>query len=108
MPNESDARIIIDRLLRDAGWNIEDKSQVSTEEAVHDGRADRGPVLKRDGAFRQVGRRRKMAGERADRRSQAAKVIFSWPPSASKGVRGKLAIENEEKAVYVRCLLGKQ
>ena len=37
---ETDARIIIDRLLREAGWNIEDKSQVSTEEPAADGRAD--------------------------------------------------------------------
>lgn len=40
MPAESDARIIIDRLLREAGWDIEDKSIVSTEEALADGRAD--------------------------------------------------------------------
>ena len=31
---ETDARIIIDRLLREAGWDIEDKNQVSTEEAA--------------------------------------------------------------------------
>jgi len=37
---ETDARIVIDRLLREAGWDIEDKSQVSTEEAAVDGRAD--------------------------------------------------------------------
>jgi len=37
---ETDARIIIDRLLREAGWDIEDKNQVSTEEAASDGRAD--------------------------------------------------------------------
>ena len=36
MQKESDARIIIDRLLREADWNIEDKSQVSTEEAAAD------------------------------------------------------------------------
>ncbi|MGQ0601440.1 MAG: DEAD/DEAH box helicase family protein [Anaerolineales bacterium] len=40
MPNETDARIIIDRLLREADWEIEDKAQVSTEEAAADGRAD--------------------------------------------------------------------
>ncbi len=40
MSHETDARIIIDRLLREAGWDIEDKSQVSTEEAAADGRAD--------------------------------------------------------------------
>jgi hypothetical protein len=39
MSNETDARISIDRLLRDADWDIEDKEQVSTEE-VADGRAD--------------------------------------------------------------------
>lgn len=38
--NETDARIVIDRLLREAGWDIEDKAQVSTEEASADGRAD--------------------------------------------------------------------
>lgn len=38
--SEADARIIVDRLLREAGWNIEDKTQVSTEEAAADGRAD--------------------------------------------------------------------
>ena len=40
MPTEADARIVVDRLLRQAGWDIEDKSQVSTEEAAADGRAD--------------------------------------------------------------------
>jgi type I site-specific restriction endonuclease len=40
MSNEADARIIIDRLLREANWDIEDKAQVSTEEAAADGRAD--------------------------------------------------------------------
>jgi predicted type IV restriction endonuclease len=40
MPQETDARIIIDRLLREADWDVEDKSQVSTEEAAADGRAD--------------------------------------------------------------------
>jgi len=37
---ETDARILIDRQLREAGWNIEDKNQVTTEETYHDGRAD--------------------------------------------------------------------
>lgn len=40
MPSEADARIVLDRLLREAGWDVEDKSQVSTEEAAADGRAD--------------------------------------------------------------------
>ncbi len=40
MSQETDARILIDRLLREAGWNIADKAQVSTEEATRDGRAD--------------------------------------------------------------------
>jgi len=38
--SEADARIIVDRLLREAGWNIEDKNQVTTEECIKDGRAD--------------------------------------------------------------------
>ncbi len=38
--SEADARIIIDRLLKEAGWDIEDKNQVTTEEATTDGRAD--------------------------------------------------------------------
>jgi type I restriction enzyme R subunit len=37
---ESDTRIIIDRKLREAGWDIEDKNQVSTEEPSKKGRAD--------------------------------------------------------------------
>jgi len=37
---ESDSRMIIDRKLRDADWNIEDKNQVSTEEPSKKGRAD--------------------------------------------------------------------
>lgn len=40
MPTEADARIIVDRLLRESGWDIEDKGQVSTEEGASDGRAD--------------------------------------------------------------------
>lgn len=40
MSRETDSRIIIDRLLREAEWNIENKSQVSTEEPAADGRAD--------------------------------------------------------------------
>ena len=38
--SEADARIIVDRLLREAGWDIEDKNQVTTEESIKDGRAD--------------------------------------------------------------------
>jgi len=37
---ETDARILIDRQLRQAGWDIEDKNQVSTEETSQTGRAD--------------------------------------------------------------------
>lgn len=37
---ETDARILIDRGLREAGWDIEDKNQVSTEETAENGRAD--------------------------------------------------------------------
>ncbi|MDA2922464.1 DEAD/DEAH box helicase family protein [Patescibacteria group bacterium AH-259-L07] len=37
---ETDTRIIIDRKLREAGWDIEDKNQVSTEEPAKKGRAD--------------------------------------------------------------------
>ena len=40
MTTEADARILIDRLLEQAGWDIADKAQVSTEEAAADGRAD--------------------------------------------------------------------
>jgi len=40
MPTEADARMVIDQLLKDAGWDIFNKSQVSTEEAASDGRAD--------------------------------------------------------------------
>lgn len=40
MTTEADARIVIDQLLRDAGWIITNKAQVSTEEAAADGRAD--------------------------------------------------------------------
>ena len=40
MTTEADARMIIDQLLRDAGWDITNKAQVSTEEAADDGRAD--------------------------------------------------------------------
>jgi type I site-specific restriction endonuclease len=40
MTTEADARIVIDRLLRNSDWDIADKSQVATEEASADGRAD--------------------------------------------------------------------
>ena len=40
MSTEADARIMVDRLLREADWDIENKSVVSTEEAAADGRAD--------------------------------------------------------------------
>jgi type I restriction enzyme R subunit len=40
MPTEADSRIVIDRKLRAAGWNIEDANQVATEESAADGRAD--------------------------------------------------------------------
>ncbi|KKS37150.1 MAG: Helicase, type I site-specific restriction-modification system restriction subunit [Parcubacteria group bacterium GW2011_GWA2_42_14] len=37
---EADARILIDRKLREAGWDPEDKNQVITEETSQAGRAD--------------------------------------------------------------------
>lgn len=40
MLRETDARMVVDQLLKDAGWDIFDKSQVSTEEPTSDGRAD--------------------------------------------------------------------
>ena len=40
MITEADSRMVIDRKLREAGWNIEDKTQVATEEGAADGRAD--------------------------------------------------------------------
>jgi type I restriction enzyme, R subunit len=40
MSTEADARILIDKLLEEAGWEIINKAQVSTEEAASDGRAD--------------------------------------------------------------------
>ncbi len=40
MSSEATARIVIDRLLREAGWDIENPSIVSTEESAADGRAD--------------------------------------------------------------------
>ena len=40
MPSEADARIVLDRLLREAGWGVEHKAQASAEEAAADGRAD--------------------------------------------------------------------
>ncbi len=40
MVTEADARMVIDQLFRDAGWDIINKAQVSMEEASSDGRAD--------------------------------------------------------------------
>jgi type I restriction enzyme R subunit len=40
MSTEADARMVIDKLLEAADWNITNKAQVSTEEATSDGRAD--------------------------------------------------------------------
>jgi type I restriction enzyme R subunit len=40
MVTEADARMVIDQLLREAGWEITNKAQVSTEEPSADGRAD--------------------------------------------------------------------
>ena len=40
MATEADARMIIDQLLKDAGWDIFNKAQVSTEKSSADGRAD--------------------------------------------------------------------
>ena len=40
MSTEADARMLIDKLLEQAGWRITDKAQVSTEEPTADGRAD--------------------------------------------------------------------
>jgi type I site-specific restriction endonuclease len=40
MTTEADARMVIDQLLKDAGWDIFNKAYVSTEEPSADGRAD--------------------------------------------------------------------
>ena len=48
---EADARILIDRKLREARWDIENKNQISTEEASGDGRAD---YILKDGRGRAI------------------------------------------------------
>jgi predicted type IV restriction endonuclease len=40
MSTEADARMVIDKLLEEAAWQITNKAQVSTEEPSADGRAD--------------------------------------------------------------------
>jgi type I restriction enzyme R subunit len=40
MSTEADARMVIDKLLEMAGWQITNKAQISTEEPFSDGRAD--------------------------------------------------------------------
>ncbi len=40
MISETDARCVIDNLLHDAGWNLQNKAMVSTEEKVGTGRSD--------------------------------------------------------------------
>ena len=40
MTTEADARMVIDQLLKDAGWDIFNKAYMSTEEPSADGRAD--------------------------------------------------------------------
>ena len=40
MNNEADARIVIDDLLRQAGWNPADKTNVLTEVKAGTGKAD--------------------------------------------------------------------
>lgn len=40
MTTEADARIVIDQLLKDAGWDLTDKAQVATEVSSTGGRAD--------------------------------------------------------------------
>lgn len=49
---ETDARILIDRRLKEAGWDIEDKNQVSTEDSNTQGRTD---YILRDRRGRSVG-----------------------------------------------------
>jgi len=49
---ETDARILIDRKLREAGWDPEDKNQVITEETSQAGRAD---YILKDGRGRGIG-----------------------------------------------------
>lgn len=49
---ETDARILIDRKLKEAGWDIEDKNQVSTEDSNTQGRTD---YILRDRRGRSVG-----------------------------------------------------
>ncbi len=46
---EADARMVIDRLLREASWDIEDKSQVLTEEST-------AGYAQRDNLFRRLHR----------------------------------------------------
>ncbi len=40
MPNEAQTRIVINRLLSEAGWDIENPTRVTVEESTTDGRAD--------------------------------------------------------------------
>lgn len=52
MLRESDTRMIIDRKLREAGWDIEDKNQIATEEPIKSGRID---YLLKDRRGRSIG-----------------------------------------------------
>ncbi len=86
---ETDARILIDRQLRQAGWNIEDKNQVSTEATSITGRADY--VLK-------------------DNRSRAMAVVeakrFSVDPISAK--QQALAYANSVNADFVFLANGEE
>lgn len=57
---ESDARIVIDELLRQAGWDPADKSQVLTEVSIRDGS---GLIAESQAEFRRRATKRTRDGD---------------------------------------------
>ncbi|MBI2633878.1 MAG: DEAD/DEAH box helicase family protein, partial [Parcubacteria group bacterium] len=73
---ETDARILIDRKLREAGWDPEDKNQVITEETSEAGRAD---YILKDGRGRGIAviEAKRFAVEPASAKQQALQYAES-------------------------------
>lgn len=77
MPTAADARIVVDRPLREIGWDVGNKSVVSTEETAADGCADYLPNNSHTRPLGGGGETKRFSIDSNSAKAQAKDYVFS-------------------------------